>query len=53
MSVKEAKLQVKQLKKKIKSDNKENDLVLLKLFVLLIFLAIIAAVMYGKIDLPI
>lgn len=53
MSVKEAKLQVKQLKKQIKSTNKENDLLLLKLFVLMIFLAVIAAVMNGKITLPI
>ena len=53
MSVKEAKLQVRQLKKQIKSTNKENDLLLLKLFVLMVFLALIAAVMYGKIRIPI
>ncbi|MBN1972076.1 MAG: hypothetical protein JW787_00440 [Sedimentisphaerales bacterium] len=53
MSVKDAKLQVRQLKKQIKSTNSENDLLLLKLFVLMIFLAVIAAVMYGKINLPI
>ena len=53
MSVKDAKLQMKQLKKQIKSTNKENDLLLLKLFVLMIFLAVVAAVMHGKITLPI
>jgi uncharacterized ion transporter superfamily protein YfcC len=53
MSVKDAKLQMKQLKKQIKSTNKENDLLLLKLFVLMIFLAVVAAVIHGKITLPI
>ncbi len=53
MSVKDTKLQVKQLKKQIKATNKENDLLLLKLFVLMIFLAVIAAVIHGKITLPI
>jgi hypothetical protein len=52
MSTKDARLQVRDLKKQIKSTNNENDLLLLKLFVLLIFLSIIAAVMYGKIDIP-
>jgi hypothetical protein len=52
MSTKDARLQVRDLKKQIKSANNENDLLLLKLFVLLIFLSIIAAVMYGKIDIP-
>ena len=53
MSVKDAKLQVKQLKKQIKATNKENDLLLLKLFVLMVFLAVVAAVIHGKITLPI
>ena len=53
MSVKDAKLQMKQLKKQIKTTNKENDLLLLKLFVLMILLAVAAAVMHGKIVLPI
>jgi hypothetical protein len=52
MSTKDARLQMRDLKKQIKSSNNENDLLLLKLFVLLIFLSIIAAVMYGKIDIP-
>ncbi|MEJ2647648.1 MAG: hypothetical protein P8016_04465 [Sedimentisphaerales bacterium] len=53
MSSRDAKLQMKELKKQIKSSNNENDLMLLKLFVLLIFLALIAGVMYGVIDIPI
>jgi hypothetical protein len=52
MNTKEAKLQVRQLKKQIKSTNSENDLLLLKLFVLMIFLAVVAGVMYGKIPIP-
>jgi hypothetical protein len=53
MSSRDAKLQMKELKKQIKSANNENDLLLLKLFVLLIFLAFIAGVMYGIIEIPI
>ncbi len=52
MNSKEAKLQLRQLKKQIRSKNIENDLLLFKLFVLLIFLAVIAAFMYGKIQIP-
>ena len=52
MNSKEAKLQLSQLKKQIRSKKIENDLLLVKLFVLLIFLSIIAAVMYGKINIP-
>ena len=52
MNTKEAKLQMRQLKKQIKTKKKENDLLLLKLFVLMIFLAVIAAFRYGKIPIP-
>jgi len=51
MSTKDAKLQMRQLKKQIKATNEENDLILLKLFVLLIFLSVIAAMVHGKINL--
>ena len=52
MNTKEAKIQMRQLRKQIKAKKVENDLLLLKLFVLLIFLSVIAAVYFGKIPLP-
>ncbi len=52
MNSREAKLQLKQLKQQVRSKKIQNDLLLFKLFVLLIFLAVIAAAMYGKIHIP-
>lgn len=52
MNTKEAKIQLRQLKKQIRTKKIENDLLLFKLFVLLIFLSIILAFMYGKIQIP-
>ena len=52
MSTKDARLQIRELKKQVRAANKEKDLLLLKLFVLLIFLAVIAAVVNGKINIP-
>ena len=52
MSTKDARLQIRELKKQVRADNKEKDLLILKLFVLLIFLSVIAAVVNGKIAIP-
>lgn len=49
MNSQRAKYQINELKRQIRETNKANDLLLLKLFVLMIFLAIIAAAIYGKI----
>ena len=51
MSVKETKYQIKNLKGELKEKNRANDLRLLKLFVLMILLAAIAAFLHGKINL--
>ena len=52
MSAKATKLKLRELKKQMKAAKNERDLLLLKLFVLLVFVAVIAAVANGKIHLP-
>ena len=52
MNSKQAKVQLKQLKKQIKTKKVENDLLLLKLFVLLIIVSVVAGVYFGKIPIP-
>jgi len=52
MKTKQAKEQIKELKKKIRTKKIENDLLLLKLFVLLILVSVVAGVYFGKIPLP-
>ncbi|MBN2589936.1 MAG: hypothetical protein JXA96_08730 [Sedimentisphaerales bacterium] len=52
MNTKQAKIQVKELKQQIKTKKIENDLLLLKLFVLLILVSVVAGVYFGKIPLP-
>jgi len=50
MSVKQTKSQIKNLKYELKEVNRANDLRLLKLFVLMILLAAVAALIHGKIN---
>lgn len=50
MSVKKTKYQIRQLKEQLKDTNKANDLRLLKLFVLMIVLAVAAALIHGRIN---
>jgi hypothetical protein len=51
MSVKQTKYEIKNLKGELKQINRANDLRLLKLFVLMLLLAAIAALIHGKINL--
>ena len=51
MSVKEAKYQIKQLKDQLKATNKANDFRLVKLALVMVILAVIAAFVYGRIQL--
>lgn len=53
MSSKVTKQKLREMKKQLKAANNERDALLLKLFVLLIFVATIAAVAYGKIHIPV
>ena len=50
MSIKQTKSQIKELKDEIKTTNRANDLRLLKLFVLMILLAAMAALIHGRIN---
>lgn len=52
MKTKQAKVQIKELKKEIRTKRLENDLLLLKLFVLLILVSVVAGIYFGKIPLP-
>lgn len=51
MSIKQTQNQIRELKDELKSTNRVNDLRLLKLFVLMILLAAIAALIHGRINL--
>ena len=53
MGAKVTKQKLKEMKKQLKAANNKRDALLLKLFVLLIFVAAIAAVVNGKIHIPI
>ena len=53
MSTKVSKQKLREMKKQLKAANNERDALLLKLFVLLIFVAAIAVVMTGKIHIPV
>ncbi len=53
MSTRVTKQKLREMKKQLKAANNERDALLLKLFVLLIFVAAIAAVMYGKVHIPV
>ena len=50
MSVKQTKSQIRNLQSELKGVNRANDLRLLKLFVLMILLAAIAALIHGRIN---
>ncbi len=50
MGVKQTKMEIQQLKEKVKAGNKANDSQLLKLTMLLVVVAVAAAVFYGKIQ---
>lgn len=50
MSVKQTKSQIKNLKSELRDVNRANDLRLLKLFVLMILLAAVAALLHGRIN---
>jgi len=50
MSSKQTKSQIKQLKGELKTTNRASDLRLLKLFVLMILLAVMAALVHGRIN---
>ena len=51
MSVKKTKQEIAQLKDELKATYRKNDFRLLKMTVFMVILAVIAAVMYGKIQL--
>ncbi|MFC1781445.1 hypothetical protein ACFLZ8_04220 [Planctomycetota bacterium] len=51
MNTQRTKYHLNELKRQIRETNKANDLLLLKLFVLMIFLAVMAAMINGKIQL--
>ena len=53
MSTRVTKQKLREMKKQLKASNNERDALLLKLFVLLIFIVAIAAVVNGKIHVPI
>ena len=53
MSTRVTKQKLREMKKQLKASNNERDALLLKLFVLLIFIVAIAAVVNGKIHIPI
>lgn len=50
MSVKQTQNHIRELKEELKAKNRTNDLRLLKLFVLMILLAAIAALINGRIN---
>lgn len=50
MSVKQTKMEIQQLKDKVKATNKANDAQLLKLTLILVIVTVAAAVFYGKIQ---
>jgi hypothetical protein len=50
MSIKQTQNEIRELKDELKATNRANDLRLLKLFVLMILLAAIAALIHGRID---
>lgn len=52
MNTKQAKAQMKDLKREIRTKKLENDLLLFKLFVLLILVSVAAGVYFGKIPIP-
>ncbi len=49
MSRKEITQQIRQLKKQLRADNRASDIRLVKLAVIMVILALIAAAMYGRI----
>lgn len=51
MSVRKTKKEIEQLKDELKATYRKNDFRLLKMTVFMVILAVIAAVMYGKIQL--
>ena len=51
MSTKQTKNKIKQLKGQLKDNNKTNDVRLLKLALIMVILALVAAIMHGRIQL--
>jgi cytochrome c-type biogenesis protein CcmH/NrfG len=50
MSRKEITRQIRQFKKQLRADNRASDIRLVKLAVIMVILALIAAMMYGRIQ---
>ena len=51
MSIKQTKREIEQLKDQLKSTHRKNDFRLLKLALVMVILAVVAAFLYGKIQL--
>lgn len=51
MGRKETSMEISQLKEQLKAVNRESDLRLLKMVLVMVILAVIAGLMYGKIQL--